>query len=101
MRLACLPVCLVLFWRFPVWPEEGKHFGHTLREPLALHSYPIPPSHKSTRGLLVKTNDMHFVIYLSALVRAIVALHDVVQNKIQYKDHVCITVFHTVSFVCV
>jgi len=37
--------------------------------------------------MLVKTNDMHFIIYLSAFIRAIVALHDVVKNKIQYRDH--------------
>lgn len=50
-------------------------------------NHPTPPT-STTRGLLVKTNDMHFIIYLSSLVRAIVALHGVVQNKIQYKDHV-------------
>ena len=65
------------------------------------------------KGLMVKTNDMHvrkppthplcpalhsnpthppthppiqFVIYLSALIRAIAALHGVVQNKIDFKE---------------
>jgi len=38
------------------------------------------------RAMLIKTNDMHFVIYLSALIRSIAALHDLVKNKIQYKD---------------
>ena len=38
------------------------------------------------RAFLVKTNDMHLVIYLSSLIRCIVALHDLVKNKIQFKD---------------
>ncbi|CAM9989548.1 unnamed protein product [Ectocarpus sp. 12 AP-2014] len=38
------------------------------------------------RSMLVKTNDMHLVIYVSALIRSVVALHDLVNNKIRYKD---------------
>mmetsp|Transcript_27131 Transcript_27131/g.35567 ORF Transcript_27131/g.35567 Transcript_27131/m.35567 type:complete len:340 (+) Transcript_27131:94-1113(+) len=38
------------------------------------------------RSMLVKTNDMHLVIYLSSLIRCIIALHDLVQNKIRYRD---------------
>lgn len=38
------------------------------------------------RSLLIKTNDMHLVIYISSLIRCIVALHDLVRNKLQYKD---------------
>jgi len=37
-------------------------------------------------ALKVKTNDMHLVIYVSSLIRCIIALHDLVRNKIQYKD---------------
>lgn len=36
------------------------------------------------RSMLVKTNDMHMVIYLSALIRSVIALHDLVNNKIKY-----------------
>jgi len=36
------------------------------------------------RAMLVKTNDMHMVIYLSALIRSVIALHDLVNNKIKY-----------------
>ncbi|KAI2510271.1 JAB/MPN domain [Fragilaria crotonensis] len=36
------------------------------------------------RSMLVKTNDMHMAIYLSALIRSVIALHDLVNNKIQY-----------------
>ena len=39
-----------------------------------------------SRAMLVKTNDMHLVIYLASLIRSIIALHDLVNNKITYKD---------------
>jgi 26S proteasome regulatory subunit N8 len=38
------------------------------------------------KSMLVKTNDIHLVTYLSALVRSILALHDLFTNKIKYKD---------------
>jgi len=38
------------------------------------------------KALLVKTNDMYLVIYLSALIRSVMALHDLVSNKIKYMD---------------
>ncbi|CAM9495457.1 unnamed protein product [Ascophyllum nodosum] len=38
------------------------------------------------RSMLVKTNDMHLVLYISALIRSVVALHNLVNNKIRYKD---------------
>ena len=37
------------------------------------------------QSLLSKSNDMHMVIYLSALLRSVMALHDLVSNKIMYK----------------
>ena len=40
------------------------------------------------KSVLVKTNDMHMVIYLSALIRSVVALHDLVDNKIRYNEEV-------------
>jgi 26S proteasome regulatory subunit N8 len=36
------------------------------------------------RSFIVKTNDMHMAIYLSALIRSVIALHDLVNNRIQY-----------------
>jgi 26S proteasome regulatory subunit N8 len=36
--------------------------------------------------MLVKTNDMHMAIYLSALIRSVIALHDLVNNKIMYGE---------------
>ena len=38
------------------------------------------------KAMLVKTNDMHLVMYISSLVRSILALHDLLNNKIKYKD---------------
>mmetsp|Transcript_25519 Transcript_25519/g.61365 ORF Transcript_25519/g.61365 Transcript_25519/m.61365 type:complete len:367 (-) Transcript_25519:268-1368(-) len=40
------------------------------------------------RSMLVKNNDMHMVIYLSSLIRCVIALHDLVVNKIAYNDEV-------------
>uniref|UniRef100_A0A7S2W4W8 MPN domain-containing protein n=1 Tax=Eucampia antarctica TaxID=49252 RepID=A0A7S2W4W8_9STRA len=40
------------------------------------------------RSMLVKTNDMHMVIYLSSLIRSVIALHDLVNNKIKYNMEV-------------
>ena len=40
------------------------------------------------RSMLVKNNDMHMVIYLSALIRMVLALHDLVLNKIAYNAEV-------------
>ena len=39
------------------------------------------------KAMMVKTNDTHLAIYLGSLVRSIIALHDLVDNKIKYKDH--------------
>lgn len=38
------------------------------------------------KAMLIKTNDLHMVIYLSALIRSVMALHDLVNNKIKYLD---------------
>ena len=40
------------------------------------------------RSMLVKNNDMHMVIYLSSLIRCVIALHDLIVNKIAYNDEV-------------
>ena len=38
------------------------------------------------RSMIVKTNDMHMAIYLAALIRSVLALHDLVNNKIRYGE---------------
>jgi 26S proteasome regulatory subunit N8 len=38
------------------------------------------------RSMIVKTNDMHMAIYLAALIRSVIALHDLVNNKIRYGE---------------
>lgn len=40
------------------------------------------------KAVLVKTNDLHMVIYLSSLIRSVIALHDLVNNKIRYNEEV-------------
>jgi len=40
------------------------------------------------KSMLIKTNDMHMVIYLSSLIRSVIALHDLVNNKIKYNAEV-------------
>jgi 26S proteasome regulatory subunit N8 len=38
------------------------------------------------RSMMIKTNDMHMAIYLAALIRTVIALHDLVNNKIRYGE---------------
>ena len=38
------------------------------------------------QAFLSKSNDTHLIIYLSSLVRSVISLHDLVNNKIKYKD---------------
>lgn len=38
------------------------------------------------KALVVKTNDLHMSMYLAALIRGVIALHDLVNNKIRYGD---------------
>ena len=37
-------------------------------------------------ALLEETNDIHLVIYMSTLIRCITSLHDLVNNKIEFRD---------------
>ena len=39
------------------------------------------------RSMLIKTNDMHMAMYLSALIRSVIALHDLINNRIQFGEH--------------
>lgn len=38
------------------------------------------------RGLSVKSNDYMYVIYVSSLIRTILSLHDLLNNKIEAKE---------------
>mmetsp|Transcript_18912 Transcript_18912/g.37447 ORF Transcript_18912/g.37447 Transcript_18912/m.37447 type:complete len:302 (+) Transcript_18912:31-936(+) len=42
------------------------------------------------KSLLIKTNDMHLVIYVSSLIRCVISLHDLVKNKLVYKVLFCL-----------
>lgn len=39
------------------------------------------------QSFFVKTNDMHLVVYLSSLIRSVIAMHNLLNNKIKYKDY--------------
>ncbi|CAN6581401.1 unnamed protein product [Malus baccata var. baccata] len=39
------------------------------------------------KGFSVKTNDMMLVIYLSSLIRSVIALHNLINNKMLNKEH--------------
>ncbi|TFJ84018.1 hypothetical protein NSK_005113 [Nannochloropsis salina CCMP1776] len=64
--------------------EGGREGG--LDDKTVFNLLPNLNVNELVHGLLVKTNDMHFVIYLSSLIRAVVALHGVVQNKIDFQE---------------
>eukprot|EP00523_Entomoneis_sp_CCMP467_P002112 CAMPEP_0168758386 /NCGR_PEP_ID=MMETSP0724-20121128/21673_1 /TAXON_ID=265536 /ORGANISM="Amphiprora sp., Strain CCMP467" /LENGTH=352 /DNA_ID=CAMNT_0008807261 /DNA_START=76 /DNA_END=1134 /DNA_ORIENTATION=- len=38
------------------------------------------------RSMIVKTNDMMAAIYLASIIRTVIALHDLINNKIRYGD---------------
>lgn len=38
------------------------------------------------QGLLIQNNDTHMIIYLSSLIRTVIALHDLINNKIRYNE---------------
>lgn len=44
------------------------------------------PANELARAMRVKTNDQLMSIYLSSLIRAITAFHDLIENKIQNKQ---------------
>lgn len=40
-----------------------------------------------TKALAVKTNDYHVVLYVSALVRSVLSLHDLLSNRLRMREH--------------
>jgi len=39
------------------------------------------------KAFAVKTNDMMLVIYLSSLIRSVIAMHNLINNKMLNKEH--------------
>lgn len=39
-----------------------------------------------SRSLMIRTNDIHLSMYVSALVRSVIALHHLLVNKIEFRD---------------
>ncbi|KAG7361589.1 26S proteasome regulatory subunit 8 [Nitzschia inconspicua] len=51
-----------------------------------LNLLPNLNTEEMVRSLLIKTNDMQLAIYLAALIRSVIALHDLINNRIQYGE---------------
>ena len=52
-----------------------------------LNLLPNLNTEEMVRSILIKTNDMQLAIYLSALIRSVIALHDLINNRIQYGEN--------------
>jgi len=52
-----------------------------------LNLLPNLNTEEMVRSILIKTNDMHLAIYLSALIRSVIALHDLINNRIRYGEN--------------
>lgn len=52
----------------------------------------------------MKTNDMMLVIYLSSLIRSVIALHNLINNKVRLSPSLCIYILiewiRFLDFVC-
>lgn len=42
--------------------------------------------HELVKSMLIKSNDIHLVMYLSSLIRSVLALHGLLSNKLKYRD---------------
>lgn len=51
-----------------------------------LNLLPNLNTEEMVRSLLIKTNDMQLAVYLAALIRSVIALHDLINNRIQYGE---------------
>jgi len=51
-----------------------------------LNLLPNLNTEEMVRSILIKTNDMQLAIYLSALIRSVIALHDLINNRIRYGE---------------
>ena len=68
---------------------SGGHLtnGTALREPSGISSdVAADEGDELTRAMSVKTNDQLMSIYLSSLIRAITAFHDLIDNKVQNRQ---------------
>eukprot|EP00529_Nitzschia_sp_RCC80_P026003 CAMPEP_0113495570 /NCGR_PEP_ID=MMETSP0014_2-20120614/29677_1 /TAXON_ID=2857 /ORGANISM="Nitzschia sp." /LENGTH=354 /DNA_ID=CAMNT_0000389471 /DNA_START=40 /DNA_END=1104 /DNA_ORIENTATION=- /assembly_acc=CAM_ASM_000159 len=52
-----------------------------------LNLLPNLNTEEMVQSILIKTNDMQLAIYLAALIRSVIALHDLINNRIQYGEN--------------
>ena len=79
---------------FNLLPNLSNPTAATPAEAAAFMNGTTPPSSKNldssnselARAMSVKTNDQLMAIYLSSLIRAITAFHDLIENKIQNRQ---------------
>lgn len=50
------------------------------------NALPNASSEEFCRSLVTKNNDQNFVLYISSIVRAIISLHNLINNKLQNKE---------------
>lgn len=50
------------------------------------NALPNTTSEDFSKALLTKNNDHNFVLYISSIIRAIVSLHNLINNKLQNKE---------------
>jgi 26S proteasome regulatory subunit N8 len=67
-----------------MWGEKKMNQEISANLQSILNLLPNLNTDELVTSFLTKTNDMHMAIYLSALIRSVVALHDLVNNKIMY-----------------
>lgn len=69
--------------------KTGIAYGQATHGATSTHNGITPqetPANELARAMSVKTNDQLMSIYLSSLIRAITAFHDLIENKIQNKQ---------------
>lgn len=64
-----------------VMHAEKKHRVIACCAQDAFNLLPNLNMHELTRSFAVKSNDMMLVIYLSSLIRSVLALHDLIENR--------------------
>lgn len=64
-------------------PESSSKIGNTLKDIADAQDAP-------TKAFTIKTNDDMMIVYLSSLVRAIIAFHNLIENKIENRKNAAV-----------
>jgi len=68
--------------------EKSMPINHTIINQLQeiFNLLPNLNAPEIIKGFMVKTNDMMLVIYLASLIRSVTALHDLINNKLEFQS---------------